>query len=122
MLGSALLPRSKPTRPTPLWANSTTRATRNSTTAIFTCSAFNMSDFKFTAHPNPNLMGTDGRLLKFKDDPFGQRVYDAIQGSAAGSIVTIDYIFPEARNSPARSEANFSCACRQPGFGVGYYK
>ena len=34
-----------------------------------------MSDGKFTAHPNPAVMGTDVRALKFKDDPFGQRGY-----------------------------------------------
>jgi hypothetical protein len=29
---------------------------------------YNMSDGKFTAHPNPALMGTDTRTLRFKDD------------------------------------------------------
>ncbi len=51
----------------------------------------NMSDGKMTAHPNPALMGTDARALKLKDDPFGQRVYDAIKNSAPGSIVTVQY-------------------------------
>jgi hypothetical protein len=34
----------------------------------------NISDGKLTAHPNPALMGTDGRALKFRDDAIGQRV------------------------------------------------
>ena len=34
----------------------------------------NMSDGKFTAHPNPALMGTDVRALKVKDDPLGQNL------------------------------------------------
>ena len=56
---------------------------------------YNMSDGKFTAHPNPAMMGTDARTLKLKDDPFGQRVYDAIKGSSEGSVVTVDYSFPK---------------------------
>ena len=52
-----------------------------------------MSDGKFTAHPNPALMGTDSRALKLKDDPFGQRVWDTIQKSPVGSVVTVDYAF-----------------------------
>jgi hypothetical protein len=82
----------------------------------------NMSDFKFTAHPNPNLVGTDGRLLKFKDDPFGQRVYDAIQGSAAGSIVTIDYMFPKPGTTEPVPKQTFLVRVGNQGCGVGYYK
>src|SRR5271166_5326347 len=37
----------------------------------------NMSDGKLTAHANPNLLGVDARALRFKDDLFGQRIYDA---------------------------------------------
>ena len=47
----------------------------------------NMADGKFTAHPNPALMGTDARALKLKDDPFGQRVYDAAKKRAQGRPV-----------------------------------
>src|SRR5208282_909906 len=34
---------------------------------------FNMSDYKFTAHPA--LMGTDVRALKVIDDPLGERLF-----------------------------------------------
>ena len=34
---------------------------------------YNMTDGKFTAHPNPAVMGTDVRALKVKDDPLGQK-------------------------------------------------
>src|SRR5436305_12065526 len=37
---------------------------------------FNTSDGKFTAHPNPAIMGTDVRALKTGNDPLGQRLYD----------------------------------------------
>ena len=38
---------------------------------------FNMSDGKLTADADQAVMGIDIRTLKFKDDPFGQRQYDA---------------------------------------------
>ena len=41
---------------------------------------YNMTDGKFTAHPNPALMGTDVRALKVKDDPLGQRIFEFHQG------------------------------------------
>src|SRR5580704_11813399 len=47
---------------------------------------YNMFDGKFTAHPNPAVMSTDVRALKFKDDPFGQRGYDILKGSSEGSV------------------------------------
>src|SRR5262249_44550438 len=39
---------------------------------------YDMTDGKFTAHPNPATMGTDVRALKAKDDPLGQRIFDTI--------------------------------------------
>jgi hypothetical protein len=65
---------------------------------------YNMSDGKFTAHPNPTLMGTDVRTLKFKDDPFGQRGYDALKGSPEGSYY-VGLRLPEAWNERVRSKA-----------------
>ena len=56
---------------------------------------YNMSDGKFTAHPNPAVMGTDVRALKFKDDTFGQRGYDTLKASSEGSVNTLDYDFPK---------------------------
>jgi hypothetical protein len=38
---------------------------------------FNMSDGKLAADADQAVMGIDIRTLKFKDDPFGQRQYDA---------------------------------------------
>ena len=42
----------------------------------------NMSDGNITATANQALMGTDVRALKFKDDPFGQRVLRHVEGLA----------------------------------------
>jgi signal transduction histidine kinase len=83
---------------------------------------YNMSDGKFTAHPNPAMMGTDARSLKLKDDPFGQRVYDAIKGSSEGSVVTVDYMFPKPGTTEPVSKESFVTRVGGQGCGVGYYK
>src|SRR5215831_9421945 len=53
---------------------------------------YNTSDGKFTAHPNPALMGTDIRALKANNDPLGQRIFDTAK---AGSVLTVAYNFPK---------------------------
>ena len=53
---------------------------------------FNVSDGKFTVHPNPTIMGTDVRALKVKDDPLGQRLFDQVK---EGTVTTVDYNFPK---------------------------
>jgi len=83
---------------------------------------YNMSDGKFTAHPNPALMGTDVRTLKFKDDPFGQRGYDALKGSPEESVTTIDYDFPKPGTSEPVPKRAFITRVGDQGCGVGYYK
>jgi cytochrome c len=83
---------------------------------------YNMSDGKFTAHPNPALMGTDVRTLKFKDDPFGQRGYDALTGSPEGSVTTLDYYFPKPGTSEPVPKQSFNASISGQGCGVGYYK
>src|ERR1700737_4062826 len=60
---------------------------------------FNISDGKFTAHPNPNLMGTDVRNLKVKDDPLGQKLFDNVK---EGTVATVDYNFPPSPPPPGR--------------------
>ena len=55
----------------------------------------NMSDGNITATANQALMGTDVRALKFKDDPFGQRIYDATKGTPEESVATVDYNCPK---------------------------
>jgi hypothetical protein len=61
---------------------------------------YDMTDGKFTAHTNSAMMGTDVRTLKVKDDPLGQRIFDTINKSSGGSVLTVDY-FSE-RHCPTR--------------------
>ena len=81
-----------------------------------------ISDGKFTAHPKPALMGTDGRALKFRDDAIGQRVFDALQRTAEGSVATVEYNFPKpGTTEPVPKESHVTRVGDQ-GCGVGYYK
>jgi len=82
----------------------------------------NMADGKFTAHPNPALMGTDARTLKLKDDPFGQRAYDAIKSSAQRSVVTVQYSYPRPGTTESVPKESFMTRVGDQGCGVGYYK
>ena len=66
---------------------------------------YNMSDGKFTAHPNPAIMNTDVRDLKFKDDPFGQR--DSIPSRTQRRGVSVHSIIcfqSPVRLNPFRSD------------------
>ena len=80
---------------------------------------FDMSDGKFTAHPNPTLMGTDVRALKIKDDPLGQKLYDAAK---EGTVTTVDYNFPKPGTTDAVPKESFVTRVGGEGCGVGYYK
>jgi hypothetical protein len=83
---------------------------------------FNMPDGKLTATADPTMIGTDGRTLKFKDDPFGQRVYDAMKGTPEGSVATIDYSFPKPGTPEPVPKVSFVTRVGDQGCGVGYYK
>jgi hypothetical protein len=83
---------------------------------------FNMPDGKLTAAADPTMIGTDGRTLKFKDDPFGQRVYDAMKGTPEGTVVTVDYSFPKPGTSEYVPKQSFVTRVGDQGCGVGYYK
>src|SRR5690349_3697037 len=52
---------------------------------------YNMSDGKITAYESPALLNIDVRTLALKDDPIGQRAYQAVQNVPEGSVITIDY-------------------------------
>jgi hypothetical protein len=56
---------------------------------------YDMSDGRITAYESPALLNIDVRTLALKDDPIGQRAYDAVQNAPEGSIITIDYKFPK---------------------------
>src|ERR1700680_3089176 len=80
---------------------------------------FNVSDGKFTAHPNPSIMGTDVRALKVKDDPLGQRLFAQVK---EGTLTAVDYNFPHPGTpDPVRKES-YIIRIGGQGCGVGYYK
>jgi cytochrome c len=83
---------------------------------------YNMSDGKFTAHPNPVVMGTDVRNQKFKGDPFGQRGYDQLAGSPEGTVAMLEYYFPKPGASEPVPKRSFTERVGDQGCGVGYYK
>ncbi len=80
---------------------------------------YNKSDGKFTAHPNPALMGTDIRALKVKDDPLGQRIFDTAK---AGSVLTVAYNFPKPGTTEPVPKESYVTVVGNQGCGVGYYK
>ncbi len=81
--------------------------------------SFNMTDGKFTAHPNANIMGADIRALKVKDDPLGQRIFDTVK---EGQILTVDYLFPKPSGGDPVPKQSFVTRVGNVGAGVGYYK
>lgn len=80
---------------------------------------FNMTDGKTVAHPNPALMGTDVRAFRFKDDPLGQRLFDAAK---PGTVTTVDYTFPKPGTIEPVPKQSFVTRISDLGCGVGYYK
>jgi cytochrome c len=83
---------------------------------------YNMTDGKFTAHPNSAMMGTDVRTLKVKDDPLGQRIFDTINKSSGGSVLTVDYNFPKPGTTEPVPKESFVTKVGNEGCAVGYYK
>jgi len=83
---------------------------------------YDMTDGKFTAHPNPAVMGTDVRALKAKDDPLGQRIFDTINQSSGGSVLTVDYSFPKPGTTEPVPKQSFVTKVGNQGCAVGYYK
>jgi signal transduction histidine kinase len=80
---------------------------------------FNVSDGKFTVHPNPTIMGTDVRALKVKDDPLGQRLFDQVK---EGTVTTVDYNFPKPGTTEPVPKESYITRIGGQGCGVGYYK
>jgi len=83
---------------------------------------YDMTDGKFTAHANPETVGTDVRALKAKDDPLGQRIFDTINKSSGGSVLTVDYNFPKPGTTEPVPKQSFVTKVGNQGCGVGYYK
>src|SRR6266478_6655742 len=83
---------------------------------------YDRTDGKFTAHANPAMMSTDVRTLKAKDDPLGQRIFDTINKSSGGSVLTVDYNFPKPGTTEPVPKQSFVTKVGNQGCGVGYYK
>jgi cytochrome c len=80
----------------------------------------NVADGKFTAHPNPALLGTDIRALKEKDgSPLGEKIYAQLK---EGTINTVDYNFPRPGTDTPVPKQSFVTKVGNQGCGVGYYK
>jgi len=81
---------------------------------------YNTSDGKFTAHPNPALMGTDIRALKDPSGtPLGQNVFDTAK---EGTVLTVDYKFPKPGTTEPLPKQSFVTKVGGQGCAVGYYK
>jgi cytochrome c len=80
---------------------------------------YNTSDGKFTAHPNPALMGTDVRALKAGDDVFGVRIFEAAKPDA---VATVNYNFPKPGTTEPVPKESYVTVVGDQGCGVGYYK
>ena len=83
---------------------------------------YDMSDGKFTAHPNDKLMGTDVRALKAGDDPLGQRIFDTIKNAPEATVGTVDYKFPKPGTTEPLPKESYVTRIGNQGCGVGYYK
>lgn len=80
---------------------------------------FKMNDGIITTHPNPQLAGTDMRILKVKDDPLGQRLYDEAKD---GSVSSVNYNFPKPGTTEPVPKETFVTRIGGQSCGVGYYK
>lgn len=80
---------------------------------------YDVSDGKFTAHPNPALMVTDVRALNVKDDPLGQKIFDQTK---EGAVTSVNYNIPKPGTTDPVAKESFLTRVGGQGCGVGYYK
>jgi hypothetical protein len=83
---------------------------------------YNLSEGKITAYESPALLNIDVRTLALKDDPIGQRAYQAVQNAAEGSVITIDYNFPKPGTTEPVPKQTLEARIGNQGCGVTYYK
>jgi hypothetical protein len=83
---------------------------------------YNLSDGKITAYESPALLNIDIRTLALKDDPIGQRAFEAVQNSPEGSAITIDYNFPKPGTTEPVPKQTLETRIGNQGCGVTYYK
>jgi cytochrome c len=83
---------------------------------------YNLSDGKITAYESPALLNIDIRTLALKDDPIGQRAYQAVENAPEGSVITIDYNFPKPGTTEPVPKQTLETRIGNQGCGVTYYK
>jgi hypothetical protein len=83
---------------------------------------YNISDGKITAYLGPALLNVDIRTLTLKDDPIGQRVYQALQSAPEGTFTTIDYNFPKPGMTEPVPKQTLEVRIGSQGCGVTYFK
>jgi hypothetical protein len=83
---------------------------------------YDMSDGKITAYESPALLNIDVRTLALKDDPIGQRTYEAAQNAPEGSIVTIEYKLPKPGTTEPVPKQTVEMRIGHQSCGVTYYK
>ena len=83
---------------------------------------YNMSDGKITAYESPALLNVDLRSLSLKDDPIGQRTYDAVQNAPDGSVVTVDYNLPKSGTTVPAPKQTVEARVGEQSCGVTYFK
>jgi cytochrome c len=83
---------------------------------------YDTSDGRITAYESPALLNIDVRTLALKDDPIGQRAYDAVQNAPEGSIITIDYKFPKPGTAEPVLKQTLETRIGNQGCGVTYYE
>lgn len=85
----------------------------------------NISDGKFVAHINPQLLGVDARTLKDSSgNNFGQQIYDlATKATDSTPVESTPYLFPRpgADKTPV-PKVSFVSKISDIYCGVGYYK
>ena len=83
---------------------------------------YNLSDGKITAYESPALLNIDVRTLALKDDPIGQRTYEAAQNAPEASIVTIEYKLPKPGTTEPVPKQTVEMRIGHQSCGVTYYK
>ena len=83
---------------------------------------YNMSDGKITAYESPALLNVDLRTLSLKDDPIGQRTYDAVQNAPDGTVVTVDYNLPKPGTTVPVPKQTIVARVGEQSCGVTYFK
>jgi hypothetical protein len=83
---------------------------------------FDVASGAITAYSSPGLLGVDLRSLSLKDDPVGQRVYDAVRTLPEESVATVDYSFPKPGTTDPVPKQSLEARVGDQGCGIAYYK